>query len=110
MPVAFHLDENIPPALADALRNRGIDVTTTANAGLTGTPDREHLSFASTLRRIYHYSRRGFLTAARPGEYLMPVSHSGVNSHESVGEVLRRLLLIHAAMSPENMQNRVEYL
>jgi hypothetical protein len=50
--IAFHLDEQIPPALADALRSRGIDVTTTADAGLTGTGDREHLVFAATSGRV----------------------------------------------------------
>ena len=45
--VAFHLDEHIPPALAETLRNRGIDATTTADASLDGTADREHLAFAT---------------------------------------------------------------
>jgi len=44
--LAFHLDEQIPPVLADALRSRGIDVTTTADADLIGAEDREHLAFA----------------------------------------------------------------
>jgi hypothetical protein len=39
-------DEQIPPAQADALRSRGIDETTTSDAGLNGTADREHLAFA----------------------------------------------------------------
>ena len=52
MAIAFDLDEQIPSVLADALRSRGIDVTTTADAGLTGTGDREHLTFAATSRRV----------------------------------------------------------
>ena len=52
MPLTFHLDEHISPALADALRHRGIDVTTRAEAGLIGHDDREHLSFAVDTRRV----------------------------------------------------------
>lgn len=32
--IRFHLDENCPRALADGLRRRDIDVTTTPEAGL----------------------------------------------------------------------------
>jgi hypothetical protein len=39
VPVPFHLDEHISGALAIALRHRGIDVTTTAEAGLVGAAD-----------------------------------------------------------------------
>jgi Domain of unknown function (DUF5615) len=38
-PIRFHLDEHINPAIANALRRRGIDVTTTADVGLQGTMD-----------------------------------------------------------------------
>lgn len=49
MAVAVHLDEHIPAgALASALRHRGIDVTTTAEAGLLGAADREHLAYAAS--------------------------------------------------------------
>jgi len=37
---------------ADALRNRGIDVRNTADAGLAGTSDREHLAFAANAGRV----------------------------------------------------------
>ena len=30
----FHLDEHVPHAIAEGLRRRGIDVTTTVEAGL----------------------------------------------------------------------------
>ena len=32
--IRFHLDENVSNAIADGLRQRGIDVTTTSEAGL----------------------------------------------------------------------------
>jgi Domain of unknown function (DUF5615) len=109
VPVPFHLDEHIPPALADALRNRGIDVTTTADAGLMGTGDREHLAFAAKVGRVVITQDVDFLRLHAEG-----VPHAGVAYWRprvrSIGDVLRRLVLIHAALSPDDMKNRVEYL
>ena len=109
MPVTFHLDEYIPPALANALRNRGIDVTTTADAGLMGTEDREHLAFAVNAARVVVTQDVDFLRLHAEG-----VPHAGIAywrpRARSLGEVLRRLVLINAAFSPEEMKNRVDYL
>lgn len=109
MPVAFHLDEHIPQALADALRSREIDVTTTADASLTGTGDREHLEFAANAGRVVITQDVDFLRLHAAG-----TPHAGIafwrQQTHSIGEVMRRLLLIHASMSPDDMKNRVEYL
>lgn len=47
-PVKFHTDEHVSDAVAQGLQRRGIDVTTTAQAGLLGAPD--HLQLAYALR------------------------------------------------------------
>jgi predicted nuclease of predicted toxin-antitoxin system len=109
VPVAFHLDEQIPPALADALRSRGIDVTTTTDVGLIGTGDGEHLAFAAKAGRVLITQDVDFLRL-----HAQRTPHAGIafwrQQTRSIGEVLRRLLLIHAALSPDDMKNRVEYL
>jgi len=46
MAITLHLDENVHATLADALRRRGIDVTTPFDAGLVGASDEKHLEFA----------------------------------------------------------------
>ena len=48
----FHLDEHIDSAIADGLRRRGIDVTTTAEAGLRGAGDEAHVAFALSEGRV----------------------------------------------------------
>jgi len=50
--IKFHLDENMELAIADGLRRRGIDVTTTEDVDLTGTIDEDHLSFAESHGRV----------------------------------------------------------
>lgn len=37
--IRFHLDENCGNAIAEGLRRRGIDATTTHDAGLIGASD-----------------------------------------------------------------------
>lgn len=44
--IRFHLDENGDPRITEGLYRRGIDVTTTADAGLLHAVDRDHLAFA----------------------------------------------------------------
>ncbi len=50
--VRFQLDEHIPNAVADALRHRGIDVLTVAEARLIGVPDEELLAHSFAEGRV----------------------------------------------------------
>jgi hypothetical protein len=80
--IRFHLDEHVSPGIAEGLRRRGIDVTTTANAGLTGADDVDHIAFA--------------LVFCQQGS-------------RSIGEVIRFLALLHACLSADDMQGTVEF-
>lgn len=73
MPVAFHLDEHVPAALAEAVRLRGIDVTTTSDAGLVGAEDRDHLAFAAAAGRVVITQDVDFLKLHAAGE-----PHAGI--------------------------------
>ena len=44
--IRFHLDKHAPEAIAHALRRRGVDVSTTTNAGLLWASDRDQLAYA----------------------------------------------------------------
>jgi hypothetical protein len=44
--IQFHLDEQVELAIAEALRKRGINVTTTPEVGLLGATYEEQLAFA----------------------------------------------------------------
>lgn len=45
MAICFHLDENMHSAIAQGLRQRGVDVTTTADVGMIGASDRQQLTY-----------------------------------------------------------------
>lgn len=44
--IKFHLDENVSNAIAEGLRQRSVEVTTSSEAHLIGASDEEHLAYA----------------------------------------------------------------
>ena len=50
--IRFQLDEHVPQAVAQALRRRGIDVLTAAEAGLLSVPDAELLARSYATGRV----------------------------------------------------------
>ncbi len=68
MPVRFHLDENVPFAIAEGLRRRSIDVTCTNEKGLDGVADERQLEFAAAERRILVTQDKDFLRLHRSGK------------------------------------------
>jgi predicted nuclease of predicted toxin-antitoxin system len=108
VPIRFHLDEHIPASVGAGLRRRKIDVTTTAEAGLIGTEDAAQLSLAAASRRVLVTHDADFLRLHASG-----VSHAGIvycpQGSVGIGEMLRRLVLIHDLLAPEEMVGRVEF-
>lgn len=108
-PIRFHLDEHVANAVAQALRRRGFDVTTAAEAGLLNSPDDKHLAFAD---------RQGRVMVSHDGDYLRlhsaGVQHAGIAyckpGSRTIGQILRSLILIGEVLEPEDMRNHVEYL
>ncbi len=107
--IRFHLDENVNPAIAIGLRRYGIDVTTTVEAGLRGTPDEAQLEFARKTGRIIVTQDRDFLIIANSGE-----THRGIaycqKGQRSIGEIIESLVLIYEVLKPEELVGQVEFL
>ena len=59
--IRFHLDENCPRAIADGLRRRGIDVTTTPESGLLRATDEEQTAHALKEGRVVFTQDKDFL-------------------------------------------------
>ena len=104
----FHLDEHVSHAIAQALRRRGIDVTTTTDAGLLGASDDEHLAFASREQRVTVTHDSDFLVkAAQSG------NHSGIAycppDTRTIGHIVRCLCLMNDCLEPPEMTGKVEF-
>lgn len=113
----FHLDEDCQAhALASALRQHGIDVVTTNEAGLSGIDDETQLRQASEHGRVIISNNiRDFvaLHARWLTEGNNP-AHAGIvifaQQEFSIGETVRRLTRLSRSLSPEEMKNRLEWL
>jgi predicted nuclease of predicted toxin-antitoxin system len=107
--IRFYLDEHINPAIASGLRRRDIDVTTTADASLQGATDEEHLAFARAEGRIIVTHDDDYLRLHQQG-----IAHAGIvycrQQTRSIGEMLLALIVIWAVLTPEEMDNHVEFL
>ena len=107
--VRFHLDENVDPDVASALRRHGIDVTTTVEAGLRMSDDEAQWAYAQGQGRVIVTHDDDFLVMASQA-----TEHGGIaycRPHKrSIGEIIETLRLIYEVLSPDEMRGRVEYL
>ncbi len=107
--IRFHLDESAPSAVAIALRQRGIDVTTAQDAGLLSSSDLENLEFARREGRVVFTQDTDFLAIHRSG-----ADHAGIvycrQHSRTIGEMVRFLGLMWEICDAAEMHNRVEYI
>jgi predicted nuclease of predicted toxin-antitoxin system len=105
----FHTDERVSEAVALGLRRRGLDVTTTQQAGLIGARDEMQLSYCRREGRVMVSHDADMLRFAAAG-----ISHAGIaychNQRYKTGELILRLLALSGRVAAEDMQNRVEFL
>ncbi len=107
--IRFHLDEHIPHAIAKGLRQRGIDVTTTVEAGLRTLSDDTQMAYIRQEQRVLVTSDAGFLARNARSEEHFGIVYFPTDAR-SIGDVITFLVLLHEILSPTEMINRVEYL
>ena len=107
--IRFHLDECCDPAIANGLRRRNIDVTTSQEAGLIEAEDEQQAAYGLTENRVIFTHDADFLRLQAAG-----VPHAGIiyraKDTLSLGEIIKRLVLIWEIYEPKEMVNRVEFL
>jgi predicted nuclease of predicted toxin-antitoxin system len=103
------LDEHIDPAIADALRRHGIDVTTTVETMLRTMNDDAQLEFIRKAHRVMVSSDTDFLRFANSN-----TDHPGIvfvsSNAGSIGNVIQGLVLIYEVLLPDEMEGHVEFL
>lgn len=107
--ISFHLDENVNNAVAIGLRQRGIDVTTPREAGLTSADDKAQLIYAHDQGRVLITHDNDFLKLHHEG-----FQHAGIAycrpQHRSVGQIVRSLVLLWRTYEIEDLHNQVFFL
>jgi len=112
MRLKAYVDEDVPLSLAEALRNRGVDCSTTQEAGNKGLSDAEQLAFsAENGRTIVTHNKKDFILLhneyARSGKI-----HAGIVVADQlpIGVTLRRFMKLWFSTTNEDMVNRLEFL
>jgi len=115
MRIRLYLEEDsMRRALAQALRSRGVDVTTALDEGMIDREDEEHLDYATAQGRVLYSFNVGDFYDLHTAYLTQGKSHAGLilapQQRYSVGEQMRRLLKLMAAKSAEDMKDQVEFL
>ncbi len=95
-------------AVVKGLRNRGVDVLTTQDAGMLGASDEEHLALAISQGRVIFTQDDDFLRLHAKG-----IKHGGIayaNQQTLIADIVRGLMLIYQVLDTTDMQNHVEFL
>lgn len=99
----------IARAPADGLRRRGVDVTTTPDAGLRMASDEAQIAFVQAERRVFFTQDDDFL-----GIHASGTPHHGIvyckKDSRGIGEMVRGLALIWEVYEPEELEGRIEFL
>jgi predicted nuclease of predicted toxin-antitoxin system len=107
--IRYHLDEHVDPRIASGLRRRGIDVSTTPEAGLIGANDLEHLDFAKHEGRVVFSQDADFIRHHRAG-----VAHRGIvychSGTRTLGQIVLNLSMLWEILDSDDMVNRLEFL
>ncbi|MBI1783848.1 DUF5615 family PIN-like protein [Candidatus Sumerlaeota bacterium] len=107
--IRFYLDENIPKAVCEGLRRRGIDVLSTVEASNTSLSDLEQLRFAAVQSRILVSKDPDFLAISARG-----VRHAGIafitSDRKPIGQIILGLVCVWESKSSEAMSNQIEYI
>jgi predicted nuclease of predicted toxin-antitoxin system len=107
--IRFQLDEHITPAVARALRQRGIDVITAHEAGLLGVSDSQHLDHAHAEGRVVVTQDADFLRLHHKQQ-----PHSGITyckqRTRSIGQIVASFVLIYEVLDPAEIRGRIEFL
>ncbi len=105
----FHLDENVDTAVADGLKSRGFDCTTSDEAALLHADDSTQLAYCLRENRVMISHDADMLRLARSG-----VQHSGLawcKMHSrSIKQIILSCEFLNRNTTSDEMQNRVEFI
>lgn len=107
--IKFHLDENVGNAIAQGLKLRGIDVSTTPLSNLIGSSDEQQLAFAVSQRRVVFTQDKDFLRL-----HSVSKDHAGITYCQkglrATGEIIEGLYLIWECMDSDDIAGQVEFI
>jgi hypothetical protein len=96
-------------AVAQGLRRRSAEVTTTSETGLTSADDEAQMAFALRERRVLVTQDADFIRLHQRGMQHAGIAYFGPGMR-TVGQLITQLVLIEEVLTPEEMDGQVEFL
>jgi len=111
--IRIYTDESTSVAIAEGLKRRGVDAFSARVAGNLGLTDEEQLIYAGKEKATIFTHDTDFLQIA--ARWLDEGrTHQGIiychQTRYSVGECVRKLRMLTAVLSSEDMVNHIEFL
>jgi hypothetical protein len=110
--IRFYTDEDIFSDVAIELRRHGIDATSTPEAGRRGSEDESQMRWAVENQCVIVTFNVGDYLALHAMWLRSGQSHFGiiVSAQRPLGDLIHRLVALHATLTAEEMRDRVEFL
>ena len=112
MLVKLYFDENIPEAIAAAVRLRGYDVTTVRDAERKAASDLDQLRYASLQKRVlFTFNVADFVKLH--DEFVATGRHHGgilLSKQLAVGIIVKRLLNLLSRLHLDEIENNIIWL
>ena len=110
--IKLYLDEDVPEAIANALRLRGYDVVTVREAARRGMTDIDQLNYASSENRVILSFNVADFNKIHTDFIKKGLSHSGIilSKQLPIGAMVKALLKLLPGITPEKARNNVIWL
>jgi hypothetical protein len=110
--IRFFTDEDVYGAAARALRSAGIDAVSTPETARLGESDESQLEWATAEQRAFVTFNVAHFAALHGIWLRQGRHHAGIvlSSQRPLGELVRRLLRLAAALDSKAMLDRLEFL
>ncbi|MCH8046677.1 MAG: DUF5615 family PIN-like protein [Planctomycetes bacterium] len=113
MSLRLYMDEHVPKAISDGLRQRGIDVLMVQDDGRAGIDDPSLLDRATELERVLFTRDTDLLKEASRRQSAGQAFCGVIYTHPlrlTISQCLQELELLAEACEPDELSSRVEYL
>ena len=110
--IDLYLDEDVNVLIADLVRARGFQVTTTQAAGLKGTTDANQLAFATSQKKAILTHNRVHFEALAQRYFEEKKTHSGIiiAVRRPPKELSRRILILLDSVTADEVENQIRYI
>ncbi len=110
--IDLYLDEDVNVLVADLVRARGFQVTTTQAAGRKGATDWDQLAFATSQKKALLTHNRVHFEALAQRYFEEKKPHSGIiiAVRRPPKELSRRILILLDSMTADEIENQILYI